>query len=206
MMDLPEYEPRPDLWNRIEADLDFDDQLAASIGDLPAFEPKADLWDRIDEVLTDAPATGPIIMAHPARTRQMRWGRSLAAGVAAACLILIGTYWLWQQNTAPTERIEYAVEQQPGWPNEATEPLSDSPADQRAEAFIEQQCAEAVVACQRPEVRELRAQLSELTQQQQRLHTEQQRFGDDPALIRAQAKLDNQRADITKELITLLRS
>lgn len=209
---LPEYEPRADLWDRIEADLETDERLTHLVGDLPAFEPEATLWDQIESRL-EASEQSPDesrVLVHPATqsrssSRQLTWGRWLSAGAAAACLIPIGTYLFRHLTTLPSERIEYAVEQQADW-TPATPSPEVSAADGRAEAFIEQQCAEVALACQRPEVRELRAQLGELTQEEQRLTAERQRFGDDPALVRAQVKLENQRADITKELITLLRS
>lgn len=213
---LPEYEPRPDLWNRIEADLETDEQLAQTIGELPDFEPEIDLWARIDNALsvTEQTRAESRVLPHPAaqstfihrlgqQLGQVRWP---AVGVAAACLVLLGT-WLYRYVASqPAERIEYAVEQQTDWKSTETEAMTGNAADQRAEEFIARQCEEAALACQRPEVRELRAQLGELSTEQQRLTDERQRFGDDPALVRAQVKLENQRADVTKELITLLRS
>ena len=85
-------------------------------------------------------------------------------------------------------------------------PADESLADNRAEEFINRQCAEQQLVCQRPDVHELRNQLASLTAEQQRIEREQQIFGNDPDLIRAQVKVENQRAEITKELITLLRS
>ena len=216
---LPQYEPRPDLWSRIEADLGTDERLAQITNELPDFEPDDRLWSIIDAALSVAEQIPDEsrVLAHPAiqstPVRRLGQPRPSGAGytwpvwgVAAACLILLGT-WLFRYVAAlPAERIEYAVEQQPeGLPTEP-ETIISSPADQRAEAFIEQQCREEALACQRPEVRELRAQLGELSAEQERLLTEQQRFSDDPALIRAQVQLENQRAEVTKELITLLRS
>lgn len=214
---LPEYEPRADLWDRIEADLETDERLALTIGELPEFAPEADLWARIDNALSVAEQQAPDaprVLAHPAtesgqnrrighRLGQIRWP---GVGVAAACLILLGIWLFWYVATLPTERMEYAVEQPADWSPAETDSMNDSPADQRAEEFINRQCEEAALVCQRPEVRELRAQLGELTAEQKRLADERQRFGDDPVLVRAQVKLDNQRADVTKELITLLRS
>ncbi|MEZ0487943.1 hypothetical protein [Fibrella aquatica] len=209
---LPEYEPRPDLWNRIEADLESDERLAQVINELPDFEPENDLWARIDDALLaieQAPDESPVI-AHPAteptrRLGQVRWP-VWQVGVAAACLLVLGTWLFRSWANQPVERIEYAVEQQTEWTSGDVETATDSPDDQRAEEFIKRQCEEEALACQRPEVRELRAQLGELSVEQQRLADERERFGDDPALVRAQVKLENQRADVTKELITLLRS
>ncbi len=216
---LPEYEPRPDLWNRIEADLDTDERLAQVIGELPDFDPETDLWARIDNAILASERAldeSPVI-AHPStesapirrigkRLGQVRWLTwQVGVGVAAACLLVLGT-WLANSPNQPAERIEYSVEQQTEWT--PTEPTTegDNSADQHAEEFINRQCEEEALACQRPEVRELRAQLGELSVEQKRLADERQRFGDDPALVRAQMKIENQRADVTKELITLLRS
>ncbi len=48
---LPEFDPRPDLWARIEADLNADEQLSRVVQDLPEFAPKADLWATIEQTL-----------------------------------------------------------------------------------------------------------------------------------------------------------
>ncbi|ARK10683.1 hypothetical protein [Fibrivirga algicola] len=213
---LPEYEPRPGLWNRIEADLESDERLAQVINELPDFEPETDLWARIDDALLAADQisdetpvrTHPAVESAPIRRLGQRLGqvRWMGIGVAAACLLMLGTWVFRYSASQPVERIEYTVEQQTEWTPADAEPATDSPADQRAEEFINRQCEEAALACQRPEVRELRAQLGELSVEQQRLAAERERFGHDPTLVQAQVKIENQRADVTKELITLLRS
>ena len=53
---------------------------------------------------------------------------------------------------------------------------------------------------------ELRSQLADLTEKQTRIEQQRLTFGDDPVLVQAQVKIENQRAELTKELITLLRS
>ncbi len=57
---LPEHDPRSDLWARIEADLDHYDrqptQSSSQNGlDLPSFEPRFDLWDAIEKSFTYYP-------------------------------------------------------------------------------------------------------------------------------------------------------
>lgn len=202
---LPEFDPRPDLWNRIEADLDADERLARAVSNLPQFEPNADLWGRIDAELAEADK----VRVHPAtetlRRSPFRVVRPLWAGVAAAaCVVLVGAWLFWQPANSGTERIEYAVEA--GVDESVPHTLSESGADRRAEEFIRQQCEEQALACQRPEVHDLRVQLDELKIEEQRLEHERATFGDDPALVRAQVKLENQRAEVTKALITILRS
>lgn len=198
---LPEHDPHPDLWARIEAELASDEVLARAITELPQYEPKADLWDHtadfnlnaVDQKQTEVRATWVV--------------RPLWAGLAAAAVVvLIGTWLFWQSAAASHERIEYTVEMSDSWPAPSPSVESADEASQRAEAFIRRQCARQTLACQRPEVHELRNQLTELTTEQHRLEAERQTVGDDPALVRAQVRVENQRAEVTKELITLLRS
>lgn len=201
--DLPEYDPHPDLWNRIEADLTSAERFAEAIGDLPTFDPKADLWSDIEANLSE------VVVPHPA-TRQVKpvFGQQVrpmwAAAAVAAMVVLVGVWINWQSATIASERMEYTVEM--GSSTGTVPAPIDLDADQRAEDFITQQCAAQTLACQQPEVHELRNQLTELGMEQERLEQERQTFGDDPALIRAQVKVENQRAEVTKELITLLRS
>lgn len=202
MPQLPEYDPYPDLWARIEADLQADEQLSRRLPDLPSYEPKASLWDAIEQDLNTH---------EPARVRPLwtqRINRPFWASIAAAAVVVLVGSWLSLRPEATDDvRIEYAVEQTDTVPGkEPLAPAGASSADRRAEEFIARQCAEQQLACQRPEVHELRNQLTSLTAEQQRIEREQQIFGSDPDLVRAQVKIENQRAEVTKELITLLRS
>jgi hypothetical protein len=202
--DLPEYDPHPDLWNRIDADLTAAERFDEVVGDLPQIDPKADLWDMIEAELDKQVLPHPAVQPSKRRIGQTirpLWA-TVTAAAAVAAIVLIG-FWTNRQPYA-SERMEYAVET--GVVNAASPVPADTDADRRAEAFIAQQCAAQTVACQQPEVHELRNQLAELTTEQQRLDQERQTFGDDPMLIRAQVKVENQRAEVTKELITLLRS
>lgn len=201
--DLPEYDPHPDLWNRIDADLTAAERFDEVVSHLPQTDPKADLWDAIEAELDGQVLPHPAVQPSTRRIGQMirpLWA-TVTAAAAVAAIVLIG---FWTRQPDASERMEYAVETGVG---NATSPVpADTDADRRAEDFIAQQCAAQTIACQQPEVHELRNQLAELTTEQQRLDQERQTFGDDPMLIRAQVKVENQRAEVTKELITLLRS
>ncbi len=199
LKNLPQHDPAPDLWNRIEADLDADALIDSRLPGLPVREPGADLWDRIDSDLSET----KVIPIGRGNIRQLGATRWMA--VAAAILVVMGGWWLWPDNQTQTGervRVAYSVEIAPNLP---AEPL-ESAADSRAEDFITRQCAEEQLACQKPEIHELRNQLVELKQEQQRIGQEIALFGADPALVRAQVKVENQRAEVTKEIITLLRS
>ena len=197
---LPEYDPHPDLWVRIEADLARNAESTiepfSRVGhELPMYEPKTDLWLSIEKQL-DTPTIRPIW-----NQPQIRW--QWAGLVAAAAIFIVGA-WLYLSPKSTEEiRIEYAVEQ-----TDTQTPVAPakSSEDKRAEEFIARQCAEQQRVCQRPEVHELCNQLVELSTEQQRIERERQTFGDDPVLVRAQVKIENQRAEIMKELITILRS
>lgn len=194
---LPEYDPRPDLWARIDADLTSDERLARAIGDLPTFEPNG------------IPDFSPIFTAQNRTEVRDIITRPLWAGLAAAAVVVLVGVWLFlRTGRAESVRVEYAVEAGRLMPAVADAGPDGAPsgADQRAEAFIRQQCAEQTLACQRPEVHELRNQLTDLTNEQNRIAEERRTFGNDPRLVRAQVQIENQRADVTKELITLLRS
>lgn len=203
---LPEYDPHPDLWARIDRDLNRLDAdtatLNGAVQSLPEYEPKADLWNAIDEQLTEETVKVRPLWSAP--VNRSLWSKLAVAAMA----VLVGGWFALQMTQSDPVRLEYSVEKtMVATPNDVPD-LEDDPtaADQRAEAFIEQQCAEQQLACQRPEVHELRNQLEELTTEQQRLEHERQVFGDDPTLIQAQVRLQNQRATVTKELITLLRT
>lgn len=204
---LPEYDPHPDLWARIEADLDSDATLARVVGQLPDYEPQTDLWAAIDGQL--APVTIPVVpVAQPVVMRPL-WHQPVrqlwTAFAVAAVVVLAGTWLIVRPVSTESVRVEYAVEQTTEMPNQDMMSAT-SAADERAEAFIARQCAEQQLACQLPEVHELRNQLTDLTTEQKRIEQERRTFGDDPTLVRAQVKIENQRAEVTKELITLLRS
>ena len=206
---LPEHDPHPNLWARIEADLDSDAVLARVTGELPLLEPSADLWANIEQSLSGEAADEPTVLPpnkQPGYVFLFTVVRPVWAGLAAAAVVvLVGVWLFFRSNAGESVRVEYAVETGRSVPNAASDDALSS-ADERADAFIRQQCAEQQLACQRPEVHELRNQLTDLTAEQTRIEQERRTFGDDPRLVRAQVQIENQRAEVTKELITLLRS
>lgn len=168
---------------------------------LPQHEPDPNLWSRIEANLSETPVI-PIGQGSTRRLGAWRW----LAGVAAVGLVLVGYWSLHKLQSDSTERVTvaYSVEQSvtatPSPTNEHAE------VNRRTEAFITRQCAEQKPVCQKPEVHELRSQLAELKQEQTRIRKEMALFGEDPALTAAQERLENQRADVMKELMQLLQS
>ncbi|MFD1144809.1 hypothetical protein ACFQ4C_27010 [Larkinella insperata] len=190
---LPEHEPRADLWERIEADLRADAAIDRALDDLPDFEPDADAWEQIVGQLETENTTVRSLWA-----RSFRW---LAA--AAVITLMFGIWWLGQSGSDEKITIAYATETVEAEPGSEPEPLTPA-ADQKAERFIQEQCAEQTVVCQKPEVKELKHQLDELNNRKAGLEEQLAVFGEDPVLVQAQIKIENERAEVTKELVRIL--
>ncbi|MFY7911450.1 MAG: hypothetical protein ACOVO2_17940 [Emticicia sp.] len=188
---LPEFEPKANLWTQIEQTLDFDDLLEAKIMDLPEFEPSIE-WNRVLEEISVEKK--PKTVKFPSL---IRWG------FAASVLLALGFVWLFNKKSDEGV-ISYSVEKQVEIKSDLQANVSTS--ESEAEEFINQQCEEVEVVCMKPEVKELRAELAELNLNQRDLETQMKQFGNDPALVQAQIKIENQKAQITKELINILRS
>lgn len=184
---LPEFEPKANLWTQIEQTLDFDDLLEAKIKDLPEFEPSIE-WNKIS--VEKKPKT-------------VKFPKFISWSIAASVLLALGFVWLFNKKSDEGV-ISYSVEKQVEIKSDLQANVSTS--ESEAEEFINQQCEEVEVVCMKPEVKELRAELAELNLNQRDLETQIEQFGNDPALVQAQIKIENQKALVTKELINILRS
>jgi hypothetical protein len=208
-MNLPEHDPRPDLWPRLAAELAADEQLARLVAGLPQHEPRADLWNALEIRLDEAkpqPRWQPII--------RRNW-YAMAGAVAASVLLAVGT-WLTFSPKPTSERvyIEYAVEQQ--LPDKQatgdilareTEVTKLHAANNATEQQIEQHCRQKpMLACTHPDVVHLLAKLKKLNTEIARISRERSTFGPDQVLLRAQTDIERQRADVADALITRIRS
>lgn len=188
---LPEFEPKANLWSKIEKTLDFDDLLEAKVKDLPEFEPLVE-WNSLLEGISVEK-----------KSKFIKFPSSIRWGIAASIMLMLGFVWFFNQKS-DEGIISYSVEKQVEPKTEIQ--ASTAQAEDEAEKFINQQCEEVEVVCMKPEVKELRAELAELNLNQRDLETQIEQFGNDPALVQAQIKIENQKAQITKELINILRS
>ena len=57
---MKEYNPKSDLWSKIESRKDFESQLNDLTKNLPIKEPNEDLWDKIENELDQKPKILPI--------------------------------------------------------------------------------------------------------------------------------------------------
>ncbi|WP_421828677.1 hypothetical protein [Larkinella sp.] len=191
LQQLPEHEPRPDLWDRIDADLRADETIDRALDDLPVFEPKADAWEHIAGKLEK-----PVV--RPLWKPVLRW--TAAAAVAA---VVMGIWLVLQPASDEKVTIAYATETVETELTVASQPLQ-SAVDQKVERFINEQCAQQTLVCQKPEVKELKQHLNDLSSRKEAVEQELLVFGNDPALVQAQIKIENERAEVTKELVRIL--
>ncbi|WBA41821.1 hypothetical protein [Hymenobacter canadensis] len=223
---LPTHEPAPDTWARLQTQLTTDDAVARALPRLPIHEPDDDLWQviarRLDEPELGAtiglppeamPEATPVRRLWPAATWQ------LAAGVAAAVLLLVGIWWQRPDprrpaadvaqtptTTAPRETIAYSEEVVPAPAASPAAPAAFDPLGEQGVSFIDAHCASLPTVCQSDEFRQLRAQLSELETEEQGLRRDVRRFGATPELVQHQVQLTTLKATVTRELVQLLIS
>ncbi|OIN56664.1 hypothetical protein [Arsenicibacter rosenii] len=198
MNQLPEHDPRPDLWARIEADLIHEDRLDRLLSQLPEHDP-GDVWAQLEMRVQqgESGAAGETPVRRIGRSVATRW-------VAAASLagLLAGWFW-WQNLPKPDERITVA------WSTETTVTTRQHPDQTAADAhfmtFVEQHCRQEVAACSRPEVKELKGRLDDLNDRKVKIEEKLSVFGNDPALVQAQIKIENERAEVAKQLVRELR-
>ncbi|MGM9507601.1 hypothetical protein ACS5NO_07735 [Larkinella sp. GY13] len=191
LQQLPEHEPRPDLWDRIDADLRADATIDRALDDLPVFDPKADAWEQIAGQLEK-----PVVRA--LWKPLYRW-----TAAAAVVAVVMGIWLVLQPASDEKVTISYQTEVVETELTVASEPLQ-SAADQKVKRFIDEQCAQQTVVCQKPEVKELKQHLNELSSRKEAVEQELLVFGNDPALVQAQIKIENERAEVTKELVRIL--
>jgi hypothetical protein len=191
---LPELEPHAALWARLEKSLDFEDALQNTITALPEIEPSEDSWLFLEQKLTKE--TGAM------RQRKMR---SLVYYwlSAAACITLCIIGWITVQNpSADKLTLTYSqevVEAEPVWHS-----IREEESLEEAITFIQASCAQELAVCHTSQFKELKSQLDELAAEMEKIQQEKALYGQDPELMKAQIKLENLQADITKELIQLI--
>ena len=203
---LPQHDPAPDLWARLDADLSADETLDRALTTLPEFEPKADLWAAVNDRLNSPEPRSDEL---PFRIwRNTGFGQRVIRGAAAASVLLglLGGYWLYQRTgSSETVTVAYSVETTDVLPTDARpESTTEQQADQDFEVFINQACEQQVLACKKPEVQNLRQQLAELDQRKAQIDGQLRVFGEDPDLVKAQVRIENERADVAKELVNIL--
>jgi hypothetical protein len=123
----------------------------------------------------------------------------------AACISLIIVAALWLLKPA-ADRATFSYSQEIYLEEPLVSPFEGQPEIQQAMGFIQTTCESQLLVCSTPEFQELKSQLDELTAEMQKLKEQQTLYGQEPELIKAQIKLENLQAQITKELIRIIVS
>ena len=188
--ELPEYSPRPDTWDTIAQSLAADEQLSKAIARMPERAPRADTWDQIATALT----------TERRRTITRAWWTA----AAAALVLWVGISLWWEYRQSPTD-VVFTYREESVSRYEAEKVDTNDTLEEEALAYIEQICQKAPPAtCQRPEFQELRAHLTELSQEERELQKTIEQLGYDPQLVKYQIRIENMKADATRELIRMV--
>jgi hypothetical protein len=195
IQELPEIEPDEHLWKGIEVQLNFEDVLPKAIASLPLLEPDEESWANLERHL---PAKKLV-------KRQARIIHLFSYISAAACIVLMiaaGIFFLRTSPAKPT--LSYSQEMYVEEPQDSS--FEQAGAIQEALGFIQTSCESQLLVCHTPQFQQLKGQLDELNKEMQLLKQQQTLYGQEPEFIKAQIKLENLQAQITKELIRLIVS
>jgi len=174
---------------------DFDARLRGRLSELdgtyPAHLPDKDaLWAGLESRLPGKRKAGP-------------WRYPLAVA-ASVTLLLVASLWWFTPRAGEDVTITYRTEKVAG-PEESGEELPGS-CESPGIAFIEEQCRMQRPVCSSAAFVELKRELDQLTQQAEQVNRRLETFGPDPALVKAEIRLENHKSYLIRELIQILKS
>ncbi len=184
---LPQYEPEPTLWQRINNQLDNEFIFEDAVRTLPTYAPPAAVWERIETDLE----------------RPTLWSRNkiMWIGAIAATLtgLSVGGYFWTQQMPEPVEKVQviYAsVEKsedvfKADWDNEDAEMEEIVQAFAQKATFVKQAADQSLLS-----------EWSELNNAKSEIKTMLVKYGNDANLIRTIAEIERQRSAIVKQMAT----
>lgn len=187
--DLPDYEPKGDLWGVIENNLSTSRSnkiLSEGIAGLPEYTPSEGVWQTIESNLGEAGRTAELRSLSPGRL-----------AIAASVLFLIGAFYFTAKGALEgTSTVEYAEEivedvlLERDWGNE------DDDAFNQILALCEMQS----YACTQPVFQSLKAELDELTDARDMLRAAIGEYGTEIELLQELKEVEMLRTDIIKQL------
>jgi hypothetical protein len=174
---------------------DFDAHLRSRLSELdhsyPAALPNKDaLWAGLESRL-------------PTNRKANPWRYPLAVA-ASVTLLLVAFLWWFTRGMEEDVTITYRIEKVTGLEENGEELLS--PPETQGIAFIEEQCRMQHPVCNSTAFVELKRELDQLTQQAEQVNRRMETFGPDPALIKAEIRLENHKSYLIRELIQILKS
>lgn len=184
---MPEYAPQPELWGRIERELQHKEALRK----LPEYAPPPDVWEGIQAALENKPRAKARILA-------LNW-RSMAAAAVVAGLSF-GLAWWWFNADAP-ERVAMSYAQEQGALLET--PQTD-PEDEAAFEEIPRQFAAIYEGQNTPLAQELQSSLEELNGAVADIRDVLDQYGADPELVQELTVVERERTDVLKQMAAML--
>jgi hypothetical protein len=139
----------------------------------------------------------------PGNRKANPWRYPLAVAAAVA-LLLVASLWWFAPGADEHVTITYRTEKEAG-PEVNGEELPGS-SEARGIAFIEEQCRRQQPVCHSPAFLELKRELDHLTRQAEQVNRRLQTFGPDPALVKAEIRLENHKSYLIRELIQILKT
>ncbi len=179
---LCNHEPDHNVWLKIEAQLNFDAQLAEQIQQLPRYTASETSWEKIEAQLSHKSTFGS-------------W-RMIA--MVAACITAIVVFTtLFMPNQINDKQSDI------GQLNNA---LNYSEMEQMAITEINNFCKQDMPTCQKNNFKELMQLYHELKNEETELKIAIQQLGDSPEMIQALIKIENMKSDAIQNMIMLIQS
>jgi hypothetical protein len=187
---LPQYSPDQKVWDRIERQLGFQEQLTIACRNLPVYEPGENIWQKIENKLDDKKT----IHLFPQILRYM----SIAAGIAV--IVTLSLTITKRNKEILTKSVEIAE-----FDSQVKQIETDKLSDE-AISFIESQCKNSTYICEVPEFHQKQQQLTEVTGELKKVDKEMESLGSSPSLFQTKTKLENLKAQLIKDLVKKVTS
>lgn len=188
---LPVFEPDAVLWSRIEADLDFNQNLSAAIETLPTSAPNDELWNSIVNDI-DSRRTPHINQFQPLKY----------IAIAASILFVVGLTTLWYYKQTQSQ-LKFETET---FTDHLLLKNIDDPLKDQAILIIEAICENNQPACQQAVFKEKINLFHELEKEKHQLDAAVSQLGTSPEMIKAAIRIENLKSQTLQELIELVNS
>jgi len=192
--ELPEYEPKENLWESISSNLDFEAALEKNKPNLASYSPDENLWNKIEVSINQKKHD----TNHRARVIKLL---RIPASIAASILLVVTFYFAFNKNNVTLSHTEEVALEWQGKPERIESNNLINP-----EKFIQETCQKHNFICETEEFREKSELLNELNQNLERINAEINTYGTSVPLEKSKIKVENLKAQVVKELIKQILS
>ena len=136
------------------------------------------------------------------RKQQKKSPRVWISVAASISLLIVAAVFLYQRTPQVAE-LSYAFEQ-----TTPVEVMEEDLSWMEAEAldFIESNCLEALVVCDKPEFKALKADLESLQSDIDQIDEMIEKYGEDPVIIKSRVQIEDLKNEITNKLVQMVLS